>query len=179
MLYITSSQKDCDLIVDVLMEHGATVFPFTDGHKSHLDILMTCNFAGIKAPIDEEQYRKILKQQIEKIDQGNNISAVVKDARLPVMQRGVRNTDLFVSVMSVGAFGFSVFGGGSEISLHGDYVSEKLRGLKDRSHTYEELATLIKRVRDGLRKHDAVKHFRIAERIKKHDDKIRRLNEKE
>lgn len=51
------------------------------------------------------------------------------------MQRGIRSDDLFVSIMSRGAFGFECYG-----KKHSGYVAEKLNlGIDETSEKLTEL----------------------------------------
>lgn len=59
------------------------------------------------------------------------------------IQRGIKATDLFVSIMGKGAFGFK-----TENKKYGDYIAEKLN-LSD-SDTSEKLAELINGVIERL-----------------------------
>lgn len=61
------------------------------------------------------------------------------------MQRGIRGTDLFISIMSIGAFGFKLDG-----IKHGSYIEEKLNihGIVD----IDKLAELINGVLKELEK---------------------------
>lgn len=69
----------------------------------------------------------------------------VKDAEVyGTIQGGVKGTDLFVSVMRRGAFGFEI----DKTDTHSGYYSEKLGG--DMGSTSEKLAELINGVKKYL-----------------------------
>lgn len=92
------------------------IIPWNDGHSSLHDVLFTYQ------PTTSFEY-----------------------APNKYLQGGIRVTDLFVSVMRVGAFAFNV---NNESSA--DYVAEKLN--HSLNVTIEELTKLINGVRKELRK---------------------------
>lgn len=59
------------------------------------------------------------------------------------IQRGIKATDLFVSIMGIGAFGFKI-----ENKKYGDYIAEKLN--LGNYETVEKLAGLINGVIERL-----------------------------
>lgn len=63
------------------------------------------------------------------------------------LQRGLKKTDLFVSVIGIGAFGFSV--GEDSIESHPSYIKEKF-GVNSRGITWDKLTKLINSVRKQL-----------------------------
>jgi len=66
------------------------------------------------------------------------------------IQGGIRDTDLFVSIMRLGAFGFEI----NKKEIHYGYISEKLF-LRGDSITNEKLGELI----NGVRKHLILKGY--------------------
>jgi len=101
----------------VLLRDGKIVYPWTDEKETQLDILFTY-------------------QPTTCFEYGLNCH----------MQGGVRVTDLFVSIMRVGAFAFQIDNNDSSP----EYIAEKFRHHKN--YTIEKLTDLINGVRKEIAK---------------------------
>jgi len=109
-------------IVRALKVSGSVFIGWTDGHGTHLDILFTMNPAF---------YQKGITEILGHVMQNN-------------FQRGMKPTDLFVSIIGHGCFGFEINGEETFYS----YYDEKLGG--GYGSTADHLAVLINSVRKGL-----------------------------
>ena len=160
--YIENTEQDAKDIASTLLDKGVLVFSFTDG-STHYDVLMAHKEDYIDQPINADKLKDIRKKYDKlKKEVGEDV-AHVSDDELDYMalkeyyaeykmllQRGIKKDDLFVCVMSCGAFGFGVKGEEGKIPLHRNYIGEKLNLGVD--NTTEQLTQLISNVRAELRK---------------------------
>ena len=153
MLYITNTEKNAEDLAKKLIQSQVVIFPFSDGEQSHFDILMAYNHDGIEDKINKDKLIKATEKFGISILRGKPLKAILEESKgeesLTRLQRGVKTTDLFVCIMSIGAFGFGVRGNEGSIPLHPNYVAGKLNFSDDAV----ALTELLSNVRKNLRRY--------------------------